>query len=69
MFILVFVLMQEKWVITQRRIRVYSECTWKMAGKELSKMKTVAFRGKIMAYCVLFLVIKTLIVQYIKNGH
>ena len=38
-----------------------------MTGKELGKMKTVAFGGKIMAYFILFLVIKILIVQYIKT--
>lgn len=38
-----------------------------MTGKELGKMKTVAFGGKIVAYFILFLVIKILIVQYIKT--
>ena len=38
-----------------------------MTGKEFGKMKTVAFGGKIMAYFILFIVIKILIVQYIKT--
>lgn len=38
-----------------------------MTGKELGKMKIAAFGGKIMAYFILFLVIKILIVQYIKT--
>lgn len=40
-----------------------------MTGKKLSKMKVVAFGGKIVAYFTLFLVIEILIVQYIKIGH
>lgn len=40
-----------------------------MTGKELGKMKIVAFGGKIMACFILFLVIKILIVQYIKIGN
>lgn len=38
-----------------------------MTGKELGKVKIVAFGGKIMVYFILFLVIKILIVQYIKT--
>lgn len=38
-----------------------------MTGKELGKMKTVAFGSKIVAYFILFFVIKILIVQYIKT--
>lgn len=38
-----------------------------MTGKELGKMKTVAFSSKIVAYFILFLVIKILTVQYIKT--
>lgn len=40
-----------------------------MTGKELSKMKILAYCGKIVVYFILFLVLNILIVQYIKIGN